>query len=121
MTTLADVPDAYARLVVARAGRPQDERLVHAFATVERHRFLGAGPWVVGEDGSTTATDDPAQTYQDIGLGLAPGVPTGLPSLHARMLAVANPEPGAVVMHVGAGAGYYTAILAELVGDRGRV
>ena len=33
----------------------------------------------------------------------------------------AAPQPGEHVVHVGAGVGYYTAILAELVGATGRV
>jgi hypothetical protein len=33
----------------------------------------------------------------------------------------AAPQPGEHVVHVGAGVGYYTAILAELVGVAGRV
>jgi protein-L-isoaspartate(D-aspartate) O-methyltransferase len=108
-------------MVVSRAGRPNDLVLLRAFATVERHRFLGSGPWIVSEDGTRTGSDDPALVYQDVGIGLAPGVPTGLPSLHASLLAAARIRPGALVMHVGAGTGYFTAILAELVGSAGRV
>ena len=121
MERLLDFRTAYARVVIARAGRPDDARLLRAFTTVERHQFLGAGPWIVREDGGTTADDDAALVYQDIGIGLAPGVPTGLPSLHAQLLAKADLASGAAVMHVGAGTGYYTAILAELVGSGGRV
>ena len=118
---LSDFRSIYAQMVVARAGHPNHEPLRRAFATVERHRFLGPGPWTVNENGAATPSDDPALVYQDVGIGLAPGVPTGLPSLHAALLAAARIEPGGAVMHVGAGAGYYTAILAELVGSRGRV
>jgi protein-L-isoaspartate(D-aspartate) O-methyltransferase len=38
-----------------------------------------------------------------------------------RALIAAAPQPGEHVVHVGAGVGYYTAILAELVGATGRV
>jgi protein-L-isoaspartate(D-aspartate) O-methyltransferase len=38
------------------------------------------------------------------------------PSLHAALIAAAAPQPGEHVLHVGVGVGYYTAILAELVG-----
>jgi len=61
--------------------------------------------------------------YQDLALGLAPerGITTGLPSLHARCLDACAPKLGESVVHVGAGAGYFTAILAELVGPTGAV
>ena len=36
-------------------------------------------------------------------------------------LAAADPKPGDHVVHIGIGTGYYTAILAELVGPTGRV
>ena len=61
--------------------------------------------------------------YQDVGIGLARdrGIPTGLPSLHARCMAACRVKTGERVTHVGAGTGYFTAILAELVGERGQV
>jgi protein-L-isoaspartate(D-aspartate) O-methyltransferase len=37
------------------------------------------------------------------------------------LIAAATPEPGEHVVHIGAGVGYYMAILAELVGAAGRV
>jgi protein-L-isoaspartate O-methyltransferase len=45
----------------------------------------------------------------------------GEPSLHARCLSAVAPRPGERVLQVGAGGGYYTAILAELVGPQGNV
>jgi len=121
MTRLADFRQVFAKAVVARAGCPENQRLLHAFTRVERHHFLGPGPWTVCQDGTKTIDDDPAVVYQDMGIGLAPGIPTGLPSLHASLLHRARPEPGDRVMQVGAGTGYFTAILAELVGPSGRV
>jgi protein-L-isoaspartate(D-aspartate) O-methyltransferase len=121
MERLADFRQVFAQAVVARAGCPANETLRRAFATVPRHAFLGPGPWIVCEDGTRTATDDPAIAYQDIGIGLSAGIPTGLPSLHARLLDVVRPAAGQRVMQVGAGTGYYTAILAELVGASGHV
>ncbi len=41
--------------------------------------------------------------------------------MHARWLDVVAPRPGEDVVHVGGGTGYYSAILAELVGHNGRV
>src|SRR5687767_4275985 len=115
----------YARLITTSAGI-QDSRIVDAFATVERERFLGAGPWqiMVGAEGyMDSETDDPAVLYQDLVVAIvsSKGLNNGEPSLHAKCLGVAAPRPSDVVVHVGAGTGYYTAILAQLAGPRGRV
>jgi protein-L-isoaspartate(D-aspartate) O-methyltransferase len=119
---LADFRQVYAQIVVARAGC-RDPAIRAAFERVPRHEFVGPGPWFVSEHGDATPSDDPALVYHDIALGLAPerGIPTGLPSLHARCLSACAPRRGDRVIHVGAGAGYFTAILAELVDDVGSV
>jgi protein-L-isoaspartate(D-aspartate) O-methyltransferase len=56
-------------------------------------------------------------------LALAPerGVNNRSPSLHAKMLDDLAVEPGQHIAHIGAGAGHYTALLAELTGESGRV
>ena len=61
--------------------------------------------------------------YQDIVVAIAPerGINNGQPSLHAQCLAACAIVEGETVIHVGAGTGYYTAILAKLVGDSGAV
>lgn len=71
----------------------------------------------------TTVSDDPSVLYQDVLIGLATkqGVNNGQPSLHALSLAACAPVDGESVVHIGAGTGYYTAILAALVGETGRV
>ncbi|WP_225162001.1 methyltransferase domain-containing protein [Bradyrhizobium sp. BRP56] len=45
----------------------------------------------------------------------------GQPSLHAYLMHQAAPTAGEHVVHIGTGTGYYTAILAHLVGPSGRV
>jgi protein-L-isoaspartate(D-aspartate) O-methyltransferase len=45
----------------------------------------------------------------------------GQPVLHAVSMAMLNPQPGETVVHIGAGTGYYTAILASLVAPGGKV
>jgi protein-L-isoaspartate(D-aspartate) O-methyltransferase len=116
---------SYARMIVGKAG-VADERLVAAFAAVERERFIGPGPWSVPiNEGSYARTDtsDPRAVYQDIVVALAAdrGINNGQPSLHAKCLALVDPKPGERVVHVGAGTGYYTALLATLVGPSGPV
>ena len=114
----------YARLVTSTFGA-SEPRLIQAFEDVERERFVGPGPWQIPVQGGymDSGTDDPAILYQDINVGLAPmlGINNGQPSLHAKCLAASAPKSGEVVLHVGAGTGYYTAILAHLVQAVGRV
>jgi protein-L-isoaspartate(D-aspartate) O-methyltransferase len=115
----------YARLVTRAAG-VEDRRIVDAFASVKRERFLGAGPWPikVAADGyMDSETNDPAVLYQDIVIGIVPsrGLNNGEPSLHAKCLGAVAARLGETVVHIGAGTGYYTAILAQLVGRTGHV
>lgn len=114
----------YANFVTANAG-VRDSRIERAFAAVERERFLGAGPWQIQTASGyiTTDTDDPAVLYQDVLVGLVPedGINNGQPSLHAKAIGAASPQRGDVVLHVGSGVGYYTAILAHLVRPEGHV
>jgi len=51
----------------------------------------------------------------------ASGINNGLPSLWALVFDNLDIKPGDTVLQVGAGVGYYTAILAELVTDQGHV
>lgn len=97
--------------------------LLRAFAAVPRERFLGPGPWAVLGPGGYEPVADPAPVYRDVAVGLDPGrrLNNGQPSALARLIEALGPEEGDRVVHVGCGTGYYTAILAELVGPRGTV
>jgi protein-L-isoaspartate(D-aspartate) O-methyltransferase len=117
---------AYARQMLAAAGIESSPRLEEALATVPRERFLGPPPWrIIGPVRShePLPCNDPAVLYQDVRIALAPGrgVNNGSPSLHARWLHALAPRDGERVAHIGAGTGYYTALLAHLVGDTGHV
>ena len=48
-------------------------------------------------------------------------VNNGQPSLHAHSITAAAPKKGDRVLHIGAGTGYCSAILAHLVGPTGHV
>jgi protein-L-isoaspartate(D-aspartate) O-methyltransferase len=114
----------YARYIVHSAGS-NDERLIAAFESVPREDYMGPGPWpiFVGSGYLPTISDDPHLLYQDVLVGLATdrGINNGQPTLHARCLAAVAPAAGETVVHIGAGTGYYTAVLAQLVGASGRV
>jgi protein-L-isoaspartate(D-aspartate) O-methyltransferase len=66
---------------------------------------------------------DPAFLYQDVVVALEEerGINNGQPALHALCLAALSVKEGESVVHIGAGAGYYTAVLAELTGVTGKV
>jgi protein-L-isoaspartate(D-aspartate) O-methyltransferase len=125
----ADERVARARQRYVEALRPAlgdtADSLAAAFLAVPRERHLWPPPWRLMGKGMRVrgATEDPAELYQDVlvVLDAQRGINNGGPRLHAQMLAAVAPAPGARVVHVGAGLGYYTAILAELVGPRGRV
>ena len=100
------------------------QRLRDAFANTGREDFLGPPPWLLlGNEFGRDWCDDPSELYQDVlvGLDVERGINNGQPSLHARSLAACDPRIGDTVLHVGAGLGYYSAILAQLVGPTGRV
>jgi protein-L-isoaspartate(D-aspartate) O-methyltransferase len=123
---LAELRRIYARQMLALASALDDTQLEDAFAAVPREGFLGKGPWRIMTPWSPYATvpeQDPALVYQDVVVALDEerGVNNGSPSLHAHWMHLLAPRPGERVAHIGAGAGYYSAILAQLVGRAGHV
>jgi protein-L-isoaspartate(D-aspartate) O-methyltransferase len=120
---------SYARLVATIGGVSADSTesvpLLEAFTSVPREQFIGSAPWrIVTHSGYVTVpADDPAFLYQDFAVALQPDqhINNGQPSLHVRCLAALQIKPGEKVVHIGAGTGYYTALLAALVGTGGSV
>ena len=114
----------YADLLTTTCGVPNG-RLTVALAATPRERFVGLGPWKIFVGGKyiTTPTDDPAFLYQDVVVALAPekNINNGQPVLHTVCLATLNPQDGDTVVHIGAGSGYYTALLGQLTAPRGHV
>jgi protein-L-isoaspartate(D-aspartate) O-methyltransferase len=110
---------AYAHAVLTRYGTI-DPRVEAAFAKTPREAFLGPPPWSFGSGGSASwaTTSNPEALYQNelIALDRAKGINNGQPSLHALCIAALRLTPRDHVLHIGAGTGYYTAILAELAG-----
>ncbi|MFC3324777.1 protein-L-isoaspartate O-methyltransferase family protein [Mesorhizobium cantuariense] len=124
MTRIEDIRKFYARLMAANAGSP-DPRLEAVFAEVPREAFLGPGPWTIiaGNGRVTTPSADPAHIYQNVLVALDDdkGINNGEPFLHAMWIGKLAPKPGEAVTHIGAGTGYYTAVLARLVSPGGTV
>jgi protein-L-isoaspartate(D-aspartate) O-methyltransferase len=122
---LSIIRAAYARQILAAAGIVDNARLEAAFGTTRREDFLGAGPWFIQRfrDFRTTPDADPVYLYTDNLVAILPErqINNGQPSLHAHLIQQAAPAAGEHVVHVGTGTGYYTAILAHLVGPSGRV
>lgn len=137
MNPLANIRRRYAEEIRA-ASNIRSEALVEAFAKVEREHFLGSGPWQIARTvnslwqwiasrlyGSyrTTPDNDPKHLYQDVLVAIDPRrkLNNGLPSAIAFWLDALDLQAGDRVLHVGCGVGYYTAIIAEVVGHAGHV
>jgi protein-L-isoaspartate(D-aspartate) O-methyltransferase len=102
--------------------------VVAAFATVPRERFVGVGPWRIRSpmdmaDYWTTADADPRAVYHDVLIALdeVRGINNGQPSLWAFLLDHLDILAGERVLHLGCGTGYYTAVVAKLVGPTGKI
>ena len=145
MSNLDDIRHKYAEeirsLLKRRFNIDLQEAMVAAFARVPREHFLGPGPWLIrspktnrwqpftcwlnkGNRTINWSAVDPKYLYRhdaivviDPDRGLNNGQPSGLASwIHFLEL-----RKGDRVLHIGCGVGYYTAILAEVVGPTGHV
>jgi len=104
------------------------EQLVHAFARVPREQFLGAPPWrvpdgVMLQPSRYRSLDDVRDLYHDVVVALKEEqqLNSAQPSQMARMITALHLAEGMRVLHVGSGSGYYSALMAEVVGPRGQV
>ncbi len=107
--------------------------LVEAFATVPREQFLRPGPWTVLADSDfmagarmqtrPTPDADPSRVYHNIAVAIDPSrqLFNGQPGTLGVWIDALGLVPGARVVHVGCGLGYYTAVMAHCVGPAGRV
>jgi protein-L-isoaspartate(D-aspartate) O-methyltransferase len=102
--------------------------LVDAFASVPRELFLGPPPWSFHSGQSLLqpvyrTTTDVRDLYHDVFVAIKASqfLNNGQPSLIARLIEALNLSAGKRVLHIGCGTGYYTAIMAEVVGPNGSV
>jgi protein-L-isoaspartate(D-aspartate) O-methyltransferase len=117
------------------AANPITPGLVDAFAKVPREKFLGPGPWQLGSaEGralsaagpmqlSYVTVEDPRDVYHNVVVSLdrAKDINNGQPSALGRWIDALALKSGERVYHLGCGVGYYTAIIAEVVGASGQV
>ena len=109
--------------------------VVEAFARVPREQFLPPGPWTVRSDGGEsymmgtgvrtrlTPDADPARVHHNIAVAIDAErqLFNGQPGTIGAWIDTLDLIPGARVLHVGCGLGYYTAVMGECVGGAGRV
>ena len=118
------------------AANLRSPRLIEAYARVPREEFLGRPPWQVASPdqialmtmGLTTGSpyvevNHPRDLYHNIlvAIDASRQLNNGQPSALAGWISALDLEAGDRVFHLGCGVGYYTAILAEVVGPRGSV
>lgn len=125
----AETRQRYVDEIRANAGTTT-EKLLAAFANVPREEFVGPAPWTTfarraaGQMQPQIAqVTDPADLYRDIAVLLDPvrNLTNGNPGTLAPWLDALGLSEGNSVFHLGCGTGYYTAIMAEVVGPLGSV
>jgi protein-L-isoaspartate(D-aspartate) O-methyltransferase len=79
----------------------RDERILSAFRSVPRHRFV--------------RPEDADKAYDDRALPIGDDQTISQPSMIALMLGALDPQPGDHALEVGAGSGYAAALLGTLV------
>jgi protein-L-isoaspartate(D-aspartate) O-methyltransferase len=113
---------------VAAVANLKTPQLVEALAPLPREKFLRPGPWLVrGEadfGGARTTADPEAQhVYHNysIAIDAARQLFNGAPGIVAASIDALTLARGDRVLHVGAGLGYYSGLMAHVVGEPGRV
>jgi protein-L-isoaspartate(D-aspartate) O-methyltransferase len=126
MSELDEVRHYYAEELRAVANL-QSEAVIKAFAKVPREHFLSPGPWQVFVPGSqsdwTTKDADPRHLYHNllVVIDAERHLNNGHPSFLAFLIDQLELRSGERVVHVGCGPGYYTAVMAKVIGSEGRV
>lgn len=124
---LASARKRYAELI-RKTAQLRSERLVRALGEVPREDFMGPGPWKTMRftfplQYRDTPDANPVHLYDDVLVALDHSrmLNNGLPSGLAGWIDAMDIDEGDHVVHAGCGTGYYTAIIAHIVGSGGRV
>ena len=107
----------------------QTASLVDALAEVPRERFLPPGPWTYRSESDmsrvprVTPGAEPRWLYHNVAIAIdaARQLFNGAPGILGLAIDALALKPGARVLHVGTGPGYYTAVMAHCTGRVGRV
>ena len=109
----------------------RSEALVEALAAVPREQFVGPGPWMIrGSDfdlqgalAVPTRDGDARNVYHNVSIAIDPArqLFNGQPATLASWIDKLELKGGDRVLHIGCATGYYTAIIAHVVGPAGRV
>lgn len=127
--TIDEVRQFYAE-EVELAAPLRSKAVVEAFRRVPREEFLGTGPWQIaipdsamGSSYRLTEDAEARHVYHNVSVALDSKrqLFNGQPGFVGRLIDELEIQPGARVFHLGCGPGYYTAILAEVAGNRGQV
>lgn len=114
----------FAEDVLLQAG-VDSPRMEDAFATVPRDRFLGPGPWTlyVPRTRTTRRVSDPSMLYHNVLVAIDEdkGLNNGEPGSLAAWIAALGLQPGERAAHIGGGVGYYSAIMASMLGPAGHL
>ena len=125
---LPSIREAYADLVAATA-RVRTPGLRDALAAVPRERFLRPPPWLIVGQGEgrgpspPSSSSDPRAIYANVSVAIDPErqLFNGAPASVVPLIDALRLRPGRRVLHVGAGLGYYSAVIARVVGTSGAV
>jgi protein-L-isoaspartate(D-aspartate) O-methyltransferase len=134
MMTLEDCRAFYAQ-EIRFAVNPTTPGLLDAFTRVPREKFLGPPPWQLGSAETRAlsaagmmqmayvAVEDPRDLYHNVVVSIdrSKDINNGQPGSLARWVDSLALKLGDRAFHLGCGVGYYTAIMAEVVGPGGSV
>jgi protein-L-isoaspartate(D-aspartate) O-methyltransferase len=120
--------DEIAKTAALKTPALKTPALIDALRTVPRERFLRPGPWLVCDAADIrtarkTPDADPSHVYHNCSIAIDAHrqLFNGAPGVVAASIDALRLRRGARVLHVGAGLGYYTAVIAQIVGEAGRV
>lgn len=114
---------------IAATSNIRNPTVIDALATVPRESFVGRGPWTVRGEADffgpprQTPDADARHVYHNYAIAIdqTRQLFNGAPGLLSMLIDRLELKPGSRAIHVGAGTGYYTAVMAQCVGPAGSV